>query len=258
MALVFISWPGYDPEDPRTGARLAAAGMEMALVPKLGARSTEELIQLARGASAAIVSVDPFSAEVLSTLPDLRVIARVGVGIDSIDIDAATKAGIAVTVTPGLNAAAVADQTLSMMLVLARRTLPQNDGVRAGRWDRTGPHLPGQLTGQTVGLVGAGEIARAVARRLAGFDVMLSYFDPLAPDMPGAIRTDSLDQLLEFVRHTQPSYPADAGDCGTDFGKPDQADATRGGPRQHRQGRYRGRTRAVPGVAGGPSGRSSA
>ena len=129
----------------------------------------------------AIVSTDPFTADALETAIDLRVIARVGVGVDSIDLDAASAAGVQVATTPGANEHAVADHAVGLMLAVLRR-IPQLDrDVRAGGWHRTGPFTPRQLTGATVGLVGYGHIGRRVAARLRGFDVQLLVHDPALP-----------------------------------------------------------------------------
>src|SRR6185295_17053881 len=127
----------------------------------------------------------------------LRVIARVGVGIDSIDAAAATELGVAITTTLGANDETVADHAIAMMLGLLRR-IPENDaGVRRGEWNRTGPHTPRLLTGCTVGLVGYGHIGRLVARRLAGFDVELLVCDPALgeSDSPRSV------ELAELLAH---------------------------------------------------------
>ena len=180
---VLVTWVGYDPQHPGTGGRLAAAGLDVALAPKLGARSAAELAALARDAVAAIVSTDPFDRAVFAAAPRLRVIARVGVGTDSIDLDAATAAGVAVTVTPGANDHTVADHAVALMLACLRRVVEHDAGVRRGAWNRTGDHTPWVLTGSTVGLIGYGRIGRLVAERLRGFGARLLVTDPVAvPD----------------------------------------------------------------------------
>lgn len=199
MAEILVTWPGFDADDPATGVRLRAAGHGLRLRPKLGARSPDEVASLAAGCAAALVSTDPFPAVVLGALPDLRVIARVGVGTDSIDLAAATDRGVAVTVTPGLNAVPVAEHTLALILALLRRIVPQDAGVRAGRWERTGPHAPLELAGRRVGLVGAGTIGAAVARRLRAFDAEVLYVDPADATLPDATRVDGLDALLALA-----------------------------------------------------------
>jgi phosphoglycerate dehydrogenase-like enzyme len=190
---IFVSWPGYSGDDPQTGGRLAAAGYGLILAPKLGARSESELIDLMQDACGAIVSTDPFTAKALRANPGLRIIARVGVGTDSIDHAAAAHHAVAISITPGMNAQPVADQTLAMILALVRRVVPQDQSVKSGRWDRVGEHTPSELPGKVVGLVGAGTIGRAVARRLRGFDVSIVYFDDQVPKLDDARRVGSLD-----------------------------------------------------------------
>lgn len=192
---VLVTWPDYDPAGERTGAVLAAAGLGLRLEPKRGARSVPDMLRLVGDAAGAIVSTDPFDAEVLAAAPALRVIARVGVGVDSIDLDAATAQGVAVTITPGANEATVADHTLALMLAALRRIPEHHAGVRDGGWNRTGADTPWLLTGATVGLVGYGSIGQLVADRLLGFGVRLLVADPAGTDDPRVEAVD-LDTLL--------------------------------------------------------------
>ena len=192
--LVLITFPDYDIDHPQLGSALHTAGFQMRVAPKRGLRSPEQLLALCSDAAAAIVSTDPFTADVLRNSPDLQVIARVGVGTDSIDVTAATELGVALTTTPGANEDTVADHAVAMMLALLRR-IPEHDAaVRRGEWNRTGPHTPRLLCGATVGLVGYGHIGRRVARRLQGFDVELLVTDPAAmgPDAPPTVELDEL------------------------------------------------------------------
>jgi phosphoglycerate dehydrogenase-like enzyme len=190
-----VTWPDYDADGEQTGGALARAGLSVRLEPKLGARSASEVGRLVRDAVGAIVSTDPFDASVLAASPALRVIARIGVGVDSIDLDAATAHGIAVTVTPGANEGTVADHAVALMLAAVRR-IPEHDAaVRRGEWNRTGEHAAWLLSGGTVGLVGYGHIGRIVAARLRGFDVRVLVNDPIEPRDP-AVEAVGLDTLL--------------------------------------------------------------
>ena len=192
---VLVTWLDYDVDEPHTGARLRAAGLHVRHEPNLGPRSTDELVWLSRAAVAAIVSTDPFDEAVLSRTSALRVIARVGVGTDSIDLDAATRAGVVVTVTPDANRETTADHALALMLAALRRVVEHDASVRDGRWERGASLTPWDLHGLTVGLVGHGGIGQAVARRLRGFDVELLVSDP-AVDADGATFV-AFDELLE-------------------------------------------------------------
>jgi phosphoglycerate dehydrogenase-like enzyme len=192
---VVVTWPDYDPDGEHLGRALRRAGLTVRLAAKRGARSAAEMRALLDGAVAAIVSTDPFDAAVLAACPSLRVIARVGVGVDSIDIAAATAQGVAVTITPGASEATVADHTVALMLGAVRRICEHDAAVRQGGWNRTGRHTPWLLNASTVGLVGFGKIGRTVAERLSGFNVRVLVADPVAP-RERAVEAVSLDVLL--------------------------------------------------------------
>ncbi|MGH2944900.1 MAG: phosphoglycerate dehydrogenase [Solirubrobacteraceae bacterium] len=190
-----MTWLDYGVEDPLNGGMLREAGLEVALAPKLGARSAAEVAQLMRQATAAIVSTDPFDRGVFAAAPGLRVIARVGVGTDSIDLGAATEAGVVVTTTPGANRETTADHAMAMLLAAVRRIVEHDASVRRGEWKRTGAATPWDLHATTVGIVGFGAIGRTVARRLDGFGTHLLVADPALVSGDGA-EVVELDELL--------------------------------------------------------------
>lgn len=192
---VLVTWMDFDPQDPQTGTRLRDAGLELHLAPKRGSRGPTELAQLVSDAVAAIVSTDPFDRGVIAAARDLRVISRVGVGTDSIDLEAATEAGIVVTTTPGANRETAADHAVALILAAIRRVVEHDRSVRRGEWSRAGALTPWEIHRATVGLVGFGAIGRAVARRLAGFEVTLLVADPALSSADGHELVD-LDELL--------------------------------------------------------------
>src|ERR1700761_7244601 len=115
--------------------------------------------------------------KILRSAHKLRVIGRAGVGVDNIDLEAATKAGIAVMNTPGANAVAVAEHTLALMLALARHICRADSTTRAGKWEKKS--LQGtELRGKTLGIVGLGRIGMEVARRARAFDMKVMAHDP--------------------------------------------------------------------------------
>jgi len=117
------------------------------------------------------------NADILRGAGKLRVIGRAGVGVDNIDLDAATKAGIAVMNTPGANAVAVAEHTLALMLALARNLSRADSTTRAGQWEKKS--LQGtELRGKTLGIIGLGRIGMEVARRGRAFGMNLIAHDP--------------------------------------------------------------------------------
>jgi len=116
-------------------------------------------------------------AALLEHAKKLRVIGRAGVGVDNIDLDAATRKGIAVMNTPGANAVAVAEQTLAMMLAMARHLCRADALMHAGKWEKKS--LQGtELRGKTLGIVGLGRIGVEVARRARAFGMALVAHDP--------------------------------------------------------------------------------
>src|SRR5579864_849478 len=117
------------------------------------------------------------NAQVLRAAGKLRVIGRAGVSVDNIDLDAATKAGIAVMNTPGANAVAVAEHTLALMLALARHLVRADVTTRAGKWEKKS--LQGtELRGKTLGIVGLGRIGLEVAKRAKAFEMKIMAHDP--------------------------------------------------------------------------------
>jgi D-3-phosphoglycerate dehydrogenase len=116
-------------------------------------------------------------ARLLEHAHKLRVIGRAGVGVDNIDLDAATRKGIAVMNTPGANAVAVAEHTLAMMLAMARHVCRANELMHAGKWEKKS--LQGtELRGKTLGIVGLGRIGMEVAKRARSFGMEVVAHDP--------------------------------------------------------------------------------
>ena len=133
---VVVTFPAFVADDPAHSGVLRDAGLLVRFAPKMGARTTAEVVELIGDAVAAIVSTDPFDVSVFRACPRLRVVARVGVGVDSIDLDAATAAGVVVTTTPGINGQAVADHSLALILAVVRRIVESDVSVRRGEWRR--------------------------------------------------------------------------------------------------------------------------
>src|SRR6202161_1071419 len=136
-------------------------------------------------------------AALLSHAKKLRVVGRAGVGVDNIDLDAATRQGIAVMNTPGANAVAVAEQTLGMMLAMARHLCRADAQMHAGKWEKKS--LQGtELRGKTLGIAGLGRVGVEVARRARAFGMEIVGHDPVLSVRLGegaGIRLMSLDEL---------------------------------------------------------------
>lgn len=138
----------------------------------------KEYAQHLSGADALIVrSAVTVNGNVLSAAPKLRVIGRAGVGVDNVDLPAATAAGVLVMNTPGGNAVSVAEHTLALMLSLARSIPAASASTKSGKWEKR-KFLGTELRGKTLGIVGLGSIGREVVKRAAAFEMRVIANDP--------------------------------------------------------------------------------
>jgi D-3-phosphoglycerate dehydrogenase len=161
--------------------------------------SPEDLAKKIAGYDALIVrSSAKATAEVIAAADQLKVIGRAGVGVDNIDIPAASEKGIVVMNTPGANTVATAEHTMALLLAMCRHVAPAAASLRAGRWDRK-LYKGIEMRGKTIGIVGLGRIGRRVARRCMSFGMDVICFDPyLSDDRAHEMRIErvSMDELL--------------------------------------------------------------
>lgn len=130
---------------------------------------------------------------VLQKAPKLRVIGRAGVGVDNVDLDAATAAGVLVMNTPGGNAISVAEHTLALMLAMARHIPQANASTRAGKWEKK-KFMGNELRGKTLGIVGLGSIGREVVKRARSFEMRMVAHDPyVTPKIAKDLGVELLD-----------------------------------------------------------------
>jgi D-3-phosphoglycerate dehydrogenase len=147
-------------------------------------------------ASAILARLGTVTRRVIEAAPQLRIIARHGVGVDAVDLAAATERGILVTTTGALNAAAVAEYTFALLLTLMRKTREADETMRAGLWHRD-PLVGGELDGRTLGIIGLGAIGRRVARQGLGFGMRVIASDPGLSEPPfDGVRLASRGDLL--------------------------------------------------------------
>ena len=138
-----------------------------AIINEKGARmSNEELVGYFSDADAAIVGLEVINAELLDKLPQLKMIAKFGVGLDNIDLEACKQRNITVGWTGGVNRRSVAEMTLGFMLALSRNLFSTSAQLKEGDWNKNGGF---QLTGKTIGIVGFGHIARELVLLLKPF-----------------------------------------------------------------------------------------
>jgi D-3-phosphoglycerate dehydrogenase len=180
---------------------LAAAGMELLKAQPgwdIVISNPKEFAQHLSDADALFVrSAVKVNAEVLAKAPKLRVIGRAGVGVDNVDLPAATAANVLVMNTPGGNAVAVAEHTLGLMLCMARSIPQASASTKSGKWEKK-KFMGSELRGKTLGILGLGYIGQEVAKRARGFEMKIVASDPYANPKIAAdlgVSLVSLDQL---------------------------------------------------------------
>ena len=169
---------GWEVVSPATGSFAAEIANADGLIVRSATKVTPELIEAA---------------------PKLRVVGRAGVGVDNIDVEAATHHGILVMNTPGGNAVSVAEHTFALMLAMARSVPQSNAAIHAGRWEKSGASGT-ELRGKTLGLVGLGRVGTEVARRARALEMTILAYDPyVTPAAARELEVElvTLDELLK-------------------------------------------------------------
>lgn len=172
---VLVTPRSFGRHDPQLKAELEATVGEVIYNPFGRSLISSEVQELLPGCDGYIAGVDTIDRAALEAADQLRVIARYGVGVDRVDLEAAREKGIVVTNTPGANSTSVAELAVGLMLSLARMIPLANQETRAGK----PPRIQGvSLEGKVVGLLGLGAIGKRVARRLQGFECTVLAYDP--------------------------------------------------------------------------------
>ena len=180
--------------------------------------SADDILAVAREADAVLVTYEKLSSELLKELTRCKVIGRFGLGVDNIDIPAAAQLGITVTYVPDYCLREVSDHAMTLLLALARKVPLSNALVQSGRWE-VPPIVPlRRLEGQVLGLIGFGNIPRALAAKAKAFGLKVITHDPyVSADVVKAfgVENTSFDDLLgrsDFVSVHAPLLPATT-DC---------------------------------------------
>lgn len=190
---------------------LTNAGFEP-VYPKVAVQMTEaDLLEQLGGIPAALAGSEPYTRKVFEAFPELKVVARVGVGYDAVDVQAATDHGVVVCTAPGTNQESVAEHCFMLILALARNLVRQHVPITQRKWARSA-NLP--IRGKTLGLVGLGRIGKAMTPRARAFGMRVIAYDPY-PDRAFAeqngIRLVALDDLLREADYVSLHLPAMAG-----------------------------------------------
>ena len=161
-------------------------------------RSINDVVGDERECEGMIVRVAKVTEEVMDSFPRLRVIAKHGVGVDTIDVEAASRRGILVVNAPLANIHAVAEHTVALILALSKKLVLLDGMTRNGGFKKRNQYVLTELRGKTLGFVGYGRIARLVRRKLSGFDMDFASYDPFIKSEveDGCVRMLPFEELL--------------------------------------------------------------
>ncbi len=197
--LVLVTCRQMQVELPLHRERIEKLGYEV-LAPDLGGRqqfTAAELLEYGPHLVGIIAGDDELSREFFDGAPELRTVIRWGIGMDSVDHDAARRHAVTVRNTPGVFGQEVADAAFGYILNLARGFITVDAAVRRGEWPK---HEGMTLAGTRLGIVGFGAIGREIARRGSGFGMNVVAFDPYADDTPADVTMVSLEELIASSR----------------------------------------------------------
>lgn len=173
---------------------LRAAGVEYRLHQ---AKSEEDVIAAARDADAIILQYAPITGRVLDGLPRCRIAVRYGVGVDTVDLAAATERGVMVANVPDYCIEEVSDHAIAMLLSLWRGVTSYDRAIRNGTWSTTERRPMPRLAGSVVGVIGLGRIGAQAARKAAGVGMRVIGHDPYLSSLPAGVQKLTLDELLQ-------------------------------------------------------------
>lgn len=185
-------------EIPESGLKIIMEHFDVEVWPEYGPPPKQVIVEKARDADALVTLLtDKIDLEVFNAASNLKIVAQMAVGYDNIDVEEATKRGIYVTNTPGVLTETTADLTWALLMAIARRIVEADRYVREGKW-KIAWHpkmlLGKDVYGATLGIIGAGRIGSAVARRAKGFNMRILYYDIVRrPEMEKEVGAEFVD-----------------------------------------------------------------
>lgn len=196
------------PDDiPAVGKELLEqAGLEVVVG---SGRDKQLMISEGAEANAVLIGTQKFDGEIMDGMPNLKVIARNGVGYDSVDVEAATERGIQVVNTPTALSGSVAETAVAELLAISKNLYQDSKALNEDNWNYRKTHLGRDLYGKTVGILGFGRIGQMVAQKLQGFEVKIIAVDPFAKgkDNVTMVERDTLFKEADYVMVHLPAIP---------------------------------------------------
>jgi D-3-phosphoglycerate dehydrogenase / 2-oxoglutarate reductase len=212
--IILVTPRSFGVDDPGIRAELEATVGEVRYNRTGRPLQSNELAAELGDVDGLIAGLDEINGSVFAAAPRLRVIARYGVGVSNVDLDAASRHGVVVTNTPGVNADAVAELAIGLIFALARSIPVADRAAREGAW----PSMRGiEVRGKTIGILGLGHIGRAVARRAIGLGCTVLAYDPYVDPQAGSelgVGLASQDEVVTQADFLTLHLPAVAGSHG--------------------------------------------
>ncbi|USS90840.1 phosphoglycerate dehydrogenase [Fructilactobacillus carniphilus] len=179
-------------------------------IVELPDQKTSTLLKLAPDAFGVILYSAPFPNDTIEHMPDLKILARYGVGYDNLDVPYLNKHGIFVTITPLANASTVAETTMASILALSKHLVPATNEMRAGHWTEARSHVGFDLAGKTLGIIGYGRIGKMVEKKMSALDMRILVSSPHATkaEYGTVVDRDTLLQEADVVTLHMPVLPA--------------------------------------------------
>src|SRR6056297_2824217 len=165
---------------PKAGIDLLRKECDVEVNPEDRPLSRQELLQNIKGKDGVLcLLTDKIDSEVFDTVPEIKGFANYAVGYDNIDLDEATRRGVPISNTPDVLTDATAEMAWALLFSVSRRVVESDTHMRNGRWPGWGPlqFLGGDVSGKTLGIVGAGRIGTAMALKSSGFKMEILYYD---------------------------------------------------------------------------------
>jgi len=178
------------------------------------ASTPDAILEVARDADAVLATYAKVTAEMIQQMPRCKVISRFGIGVDNVDIPAATKAGIVVTRVPDYCLDEVSDHAMALLLALVRKIPSSNQRTQSGKWEMKAVVPIHRLRGTVLGLVGFGQIPRLMAPKAQAFGMRVVTYDPYVPremaerERVEQVEFDELIKISDYISIHTPLLPA--------------------------------------------------